>query len=160
MFHLTKQNWQLHIILLFYAVLTACASSQNKEVYNHEGEHSVAVVKKGVVTEVNEIMLAGRVTPIGNTTLGTLGRVAGASAGSTGPAAQILATLGGMIGSIVGATAEESMTRKKGQEIYIDLHDSDETIKVIQQLSEKPFATGDEVKVIQNGAKSRVTHVK
>lgn len=147
----------LILLVLSLSLLSGCASNQKqKEVYNKSSEQVLETVQTGVVTEVNDVMLAGQVSPIGNTTVGVLGQVAGASAGgSSGAAVQILATLGGMIGSILGASAEEAITRKPGQEIYVKLDDSDETVKIVQVL-DQPFKTGDMVRVIQNGSKSRV----
>ncbi len=151
--------YQAFSIALVLCFLSACASSpKQKTVVKPQNQQTLETVRQGKVTQVSDVMLSGRVTPIGSTTAGVLGRVAGASAGGTsGAAIQILATLGGMVGSILGASAEEKMTRQAGQEIFIQLDNSDETVRVVQALdNQTPFKMGDAVKVIENGSKSRV----
>lgn len=151
--------WRLLVMLsivISLSQLTACASTKDKSVVKPQSQQTVENVYFGTVSEVNEVMLAGRVTPVGSTTAGVLGRVAGASAGGTsGAAVQILATLGGMVGGILGSSAEEAMTRKPGLEIYVVLDASAEMVRVIQ-TAETTFSKGDRVKVIENGSKSRV----
>ncbi len=151
---------QLLLILCFVSLhlLSGCASHSDKTVVKQQEQKTVVNVSFGTVSEVNEVMLAGNVSPIGGTTAGVLGRVAGASAGgSSGAAIQILATLGGMVGSILGSSAEEAMTRKKGLEIYVILDDTQEMVRVVQ-LADVAFKAGDAVKVIENGSKSHVEH--
>ncbi len=143
---------------IFASLLAGCANNPDKQVVKQQEQQTIVDVSFGTVSEVNEVMLAGNVTPIGGTTAGVLGRVAGASAGgSSGAAVQILATLGGMVGSILGSSAEEAMTRKKGLEIYVILDDTQEMVRVVQ-TAEVAFKAGDAVKVIENGSKSHVEH--
>lgn len=145
-------------LMLITSFLTGCASNKEKQVVKKQEQQTIVNVSFGTVSEVNEVMLAGTVSPIGGTTVGVLGRVAGASAGgSSGAAVQILATLGGMVGSILGASAEEAMTREKGLEIYVVLDDTEEMVRVVQ-TAEVAFQAGDFVKVIENGSKSHVEH--
>lgn len=149
------------LLIIFFICTTAiagCANNPDKQVVKQQEQQTIVNVSFGTVSEVNEVMLAGRVTPIGGTTAGVLGRVAGASAGgSSGAAVQILATLGGMVGSILGSSAEEAITRQKGLEIYIILDDTEEMVRVVQ-TAEITFKAGDAVKVIENGSKSHVEH--
>lgn len=148
----------LAMLVICAGLVTGCANKPEKQVVKQHEQHSVVSVSFGTVSEVNEVMLAGNVSPIGGTTAGVLGRVAGASAGgSSGAAVQILATLGGMVGSILGSSAEEAMTRKQGLEIYVVLDDTEEMVRIVQ-VAEVPFKAGDFVKVIENGSKSHVEH--
>lgn len=140
-------------------LLSSCATTKTEEVYNREGVQPVEAVQTGVIESIKPIQIGGNITPIGNTTVGILGRVAGAAAGGGGAVSQILATLGGMLGSIAGASAEEAITRKEGIKITLML-DYGETIAIVQAIDDKEtFKTGEKVKVIDHDGIKRVAHL-
>lgn len=143
--------------------ITGCASTktggQSGDEYSQEGVQAVEEIQTAVIESIKPVEISGNITPIGNTTVGILGRVAGAAAGGGGAASQILANLGGMLGSILGASAEEKISRKPGIKLTLKL-EYGETIAIVQAKNDKEiFKVGDKVQVIEKAGIKRVAHL-
>jgi outer membrane lipoprotein SlyB len=90
-----------------------------------------------------------------------VGAVAGGIVGNTmgGGRGNTLATLAGVgLGAAAGNAIEQKATNRQGVEIEVRL-DGGESIVVTQENTDREsFYTGDRVRVIMGGGRTRVTH--
>ncbi|NOX28031.1 MAG: hypothetical protein GXP21_07605 [Gammaproteobacteria bacterium] len=144
------------LLIVALAVLTtACASSKSGKVYSRDETQNVQVVEVGTVIAIEDVLIEGTKTPIGAAAGTVVGGVIGAgSANSSGD--RVRGVLGAVIGGVVGAAAEEGFTRRKGQEITIEL-DGGGVISIVQE-ADQHIAINDTVRILTqpNGTK-RVT---
>ncbi|MBL4852510.1 MAG: hypothetical protein JKY90_09610 [Gammaproteobacteria bacterium] len=134
---------------------SACASSKSGKVYSRGETQHVQTVEVGTVIAVENVLIEGTKTPIGAAAGTVVGGVIGAgSADSSGD--RVRGVIGAVVGGVVGAAAEEGFTRRKGQEITIEL-DNGEVISIVQEADQK-IAINDTVRILTqpNGTK-RVT---
>lgn len=135
--------------------LGACASSNSGSVYSRDDARKVQTVKTGIVESVRQVKLEGTKTPIGTVAGGAIGGIAGGSVGH-GNGSALVAVIGAVIGGIAGSAAEEGITRKDALEITVKI-DGGALVAVVQEADE-PFKAGDKVRLIENGATTRVSH--
>ena len=64
--------------------------------------------------------------------------------------------VGAVAGALAGAALEEGVTRKDALEITVKL-DGGGLIAIVQEADE-PFNIGENVRIIENGSTSRVSH--
>jgi outer membrane lipoprotein SlyB len=146
---------QLFAVGLLSIFLGACASSNSGSVYSRDDARKVQTVKTGLVESVRQVKLEGTKTPIGTVAGGAIGGIAGSSVGH-GNGSSIVAVIGAVIGGIAGSAAEEGITRKDALEITVKI-DGGALVAVVQEADE-PFKAGDKVRLIENGATTRVSH--
>jgi outer membrane lipoprotein SlyB len=137
------------------ALLAACASSNSGEVYTRDQTRQVQTVKMGVVESVRQVKIEGTKTPIGAGAGAAVGGIAGSTVGG-GKGSTIAAVLGAVAGGVAGAAAEEGVTRKDGVEVTVRL-DSGAIIAIVQEADEV-FAPGEQVRILEGGGVTRVTH--
>lgn len=137
------------------ALLGACASGVGGDDYSRGQARREQTVRLGVLDSVREVRIEGTRSGVGATAGAVIGGVAGSSAGE-GRGATVGAVLGSVAGGVAGQAAEEGATRQAGLEITVKL-DSGRLIAVTQAADE-PFKPGDRVRVLSDGATSRVTH--
>ena len=113
-------------------------------------------VRYGKVTSVRSVTLEGSST--GGTLLGAaaggfLGNQVGSGSGRTA------ATIGGAaLGGAAGSHAGQAVNRRQGIEITVRL-DEGGNLSLVQEVNKnEAFNVGDRVRVLDNGAKARVTH--
>ena len=147
---------QLVIASLLSVMLIGCASSNSGAVYSRDEARKVQTVKTGVVEGVRQVKLEGTKTPIGTGAGAVVGGVAGGSIGSGGRTSAVGAVIGAVAGGIVGAMAEEGITRKDALEITVKL-DGGGLIAIVQEADEA-FNIGEQVRIIENGENSSVSH--
>ncbi len=147
-----------HVIMagILSVTLNGCASSNSGAVYSRDEARKVQTVKTGVVEGVRQVKLEGTKTPIGTGAGAVVGGVAGGSIGGGGRTSAVAAVLGAVAGGIVGAMAEEGVTRKDALEITVKL-DGGGLIAIVQEADEA-FNIGEQVRIIENGENSRVSH--
>jgi outer membrane lipoprotein SlyB len=84
--------------------------------------------------------------------------VAGGVAGSTighGRGSALGAIAGAVVGGLAGQAAEQGVTAKRGVEVTVKL-DGGQMVAIMQEADET-FRPGDRVRILSDGATSRVT---
>jgi outer membrane lipoprotein SlyB len=142
-------------ILMIASLLNACASSNSGDVYSREEARKIQTIRKGVVESVRTVKLEGTRTPVGTATGAVIGGVAGSTVGD-GKGSAIAAVIGAVAGGLLGSAAEEGLTRKDAFEITVKLENGS-LVAIVQEATEK-FAPGDNVRLIENGGVTRVSH--
>ncbi len=145
----------LFLVALISVFLVACASSNSGSVYKRDDARKVQTVKTGVVESVREVKLEGTQSPVGTIAGGAIGGIAGGAIGS-GRTSALGAVIGAVAGGIAGAATEEVVTRKDALEITVKL-DGGGLIAIVQEADEA-FQPGDQVRIVEGGDTSRVTH--
>lgn len=139
----------------FAAVLTGCATpGLGGGSYSREQARREQTVRVGVVESIREVKLEGTRSGIGP----GAGAVAGGVAGSTvghGRGSAVAAIAGAVVGGIAGQAAEQGLTAKRGVEVTVKL-DSGQMLAIVQEADET-FRPGDRVRILSDGATSRVT---
>jgi len=137
------------------ALLGACASGVGGGDYSRDDTRREQTVRLGVVDSVREVKIDGTRSGVGAGAGAVVGGVAGSTVGQ-GRGATVGAVLGSVAGGVAGQAAEQSATRQTGLEITV-LLDGGRLIAVTQAADET-FKPGDRVRILSDGATSRVTH--
>jgi len=137
------------------ALLGACASGVGGSDYSRDDTRREQTVRLGVVDSVREVKIDGTRSGVGAGAGAVVGGVAGSTVGQ-GRGATVGAVLGSVAGGVAGQAAEQSATRQTGLEITV-LLDGGRLIAVTQAADET-FKPGDRVRILSDGATSRVTH--
>jgi outer membrane lipoprotein SlyB len=137
------------------ALLSACASGVGGDDYSRDQARREQTVRLGVVDSVREVKIEGTRSGVGPAAGAVVGGVAGSTVGQ-GRGSTVGAVLGSVAGGVAGQAAEQGATRQTGLEITVKL-DSGRLIAVTQAADET-FKPGDRVRVLSDGATSRVTH--
>jgi outer membrane lipoprotein SlyB len=137
------------------ALLSGCAApGLGSGSYSREQARREQTVRMGYVESVREVKLEGTRTGVG----AGAGAIGGGIAGSTigHGAGSALGALGGaVVGGIAGQAAEQGFTGKRGIEVTVKL-DSGQMLAIMQEADET-FRPGDRVRILSDGATSRVT---
>jgi outer membrane lipoprotein SlyB len=141
--------------LTVIALLSACATGVGGDDYSRDQTRREQTVRLGVVDSVREVKIEGTRSGVGAVAGGAVGGVAGSTVGQ-GRGSTVGAVLGGVAGGVAGQAAEQGATRQTGLEITVKL-DSGKLIAVTQAAGES-FKPGDRVRVLSDGATTRVTH--
>jgi len=146
-------------LLLGCFTLVACVpATQTGTSYSRSEARALQQVKIGQVIDVTPVQIEGTKTGAGGVVGGAVGGIAASNAGgTTGDIVQVIA---GTAGAIVGAKAEEALTRADGEEYTIRLDDGD-VISVVQAIDPKarPIVAGDTVKLLSQGGTYRVVRL-
>lgn len=142
-------------VAAFLAVLTGCANpGLGGGSYSREQARREQTVRMGHVESVREVKLEGSRSGVGPAAGAVAGGVAGSSIGSGRGA--VLGTLAGaVVGGIAGQAAEQNFSGKRGLEVTVKL-DSGNMVAIMQEADEQ-FRPGDRVRILSDGATSRVT---
>ena len=142
-------------IAVVATMVTACtAPSVGGGSYSRDQARREQTVRMGHVESVREVKLEGTRTGLGAGT----GAVAGGVAGSTighGTGSALAAIAGAVVGGVAGQAAEQGVTAKRGVEVTVKL-DNGSMVAIVQEADET-FRPGDRVRVLSDGATSRVT---
>jgi len=141
--------------LTVIALLNACASGVGGGDYSRDQARREQTVRLGVVDSVRDVKIEGTRSGVGPAAGAVVGGVAGSTVGQ-GRGATVGAVLGSVAGGVAGQAAEQGATRQTGLEITVKL-DSGRLIAVTQAADEA-FKPGDRVRVLSDGATSRVSH--
>jgi len=137
------------------SVLGACAPSMSGGAYSRDQARREQSVRMGVVESVREVQIEGTRSGIGPAAGAVVGGIAGSNVGQ-GKGAAVGTVLGSVAGGIAGQAAEQAATRKTGLEITVRL-DGGRLVAITQEADEA-FRPGERVRIISDGATSRVTH--
>ena len=141
--------------LTVIALLSACATGVGGDDYSRDQTRREQTVRLGVVDSVREVKIEGTRSGVGAVAGGVVGGVAGSTVGQ-GRGSTVGAVLGSVAGGVAGQAAEQGATRQTGLEIMVKL-DSGRLIAVTQAADES-FKPGDRVRVLSDGATTRVAH--
>ena len=141
--------------LTVIALLSACATGVGGDDYSRDQTRREQTVRLGVVDSVREVKIEGTRSGVGAVAGGVVGGVAGSTVGQ-GRGSTVGAVLGSVAGGVAGQAAEQGATRQTGLEITVKL-DSGRLIAVTQSADES-FKPGDRVRVLSDGATTRVAH--
>ena len=136
-------------------VVSGCASpGLGGGAYSREQARREQTVRMGVVESVREVKLEGTRTGVGPGAGAVAGGIAGSSIGH-GRGAALGALAGAVVGGIAGQAAEQGLTAKRGVEVTVKL-DNGQMVAIMQEADEA-FRPGDRVRILSDGATSRVT---
>lgn len=141
--------------LMAIALLGACASGVGGGDYSRDDTRREQTVRLGVVDSVREVKIDGTRSGVGAGAGAVVGGVAGSTVGQ-GRGATVGAVLGSVAGGVAGQAAEQSATRQTGLEITVLLEGG--RLIAVTQAADETFKPGDRVRVLSDGATSRVTH--
>lgn len=138
-------------------MMGGCTSSLSGDSYSRDEARTVQNVRLGTVEFLRPVQIEGSKTPIG----AGAGAVAGGIGGSTmggGKGSYVLAVIGALAGGLIGAAAEEGMTRTQGVEITV--REDDGTLRAYVQQVEpnEVFRVGERVRIMTVNGTSRVAH--
>ena len=138
----------------FATVLTGCAPGLGGGTYSREQARREQTVRMGVVESVREVKLEGTRSGVGPAAGAVVGGVAGSTIGS-GRGSAVAAVLGAVAGGVAGQAAEQGVTAKRGVEVTVKL-DNGQMVAIMQEADET-FRPGDRVRILSDGATSRVS---
>ena len=101
--------------------------------------------------------IEGTKTPIGSGAGAIAGGVAASSIGH-GTGSAVAAVIGAVAGGLLGAAAEEGLTRTQGVEITVREDDGSMRAYVQEVEENEIFRVGERVRIMSVNGNSRVTH--
>ena len=135
-------------------VLTGCAPGLGGSSYTREQARREQTVRMGVVESVREVKIEGTRSGVGPAAGAVAGGVAGSAIGS-GRGSAVAAVLGAVVGGVAGQATEEGVTGRRGVEVTVKLDNG--SMVAITQEADETFRPGDRVRILSDGATSRVT---
>jgi outer membrane lipoprotein SlyB len=122
--------------------------------YTREQARREQTVRMGVVESVREVKIEGTRSGVGPGAGAVAGGIAGSSIGH-GRGAALGAVAGAVVGGVAGQVAEQSLTGRRGVEVTVRLDEG--RMLAITQEADEAFRPGDRVRILSDGATSRVT---
>jgi outer membrane lipoprotein SlyB len=136
-------------------IIAGCAApGLGGDSYSREQARREQTVRMGVVESVREVKLEGTRSGIGAGAGAVTGGLAGSNIGH-GTGSAIAAVAGALVGGVAGQAAEQGLTAKRGVEVTVKL-DTGQMLAIVQEADET-FRPGDRVRILSDGATSRVT---
>jgi len=145
------------MIATMSVALTGCVSSQSGNVYSRDDVGRAQHVRMGTITALRPVKIEGTKSPIGSGAGAVAGGIAASSIGG-GRGSYVAAVLGAVAGGMLGAAAEEGLTRAEGVEITV-LDDNGQTYAYVQGLTEgEVFRVNDRVRILTINGTTRISH--
>ena len=137
--------------------LGGCQSSLTGDTYSRDEARAVQTVRMGTIESLRPVKIEGTKTPIGAGAGALVGGIGGSGLGG-GRGSAVLAVVGAVAGGLLGAAAEEGLTRTQGVEITV--REDDGTMRAYVQEVEpnQVFRVGERVRIMTVNGTSRVTH--
>lgn len=137
--------------------LGGCQSSLTGDTYSRDEARAVQTVRMGTIESLRPVKIEGTKTPIGAGAGAVVGGIGGSGLGG-GRGSAVLAVVGAVAGGLLGAAAEEGLTRTQGVEITV--REDDGTMRAYVQEVEpnQVFRVGERVRILTVNGTSRVTH--
>ncbi|MBZ9665145.1 hypothetical protein H3221_010310 [Pseudomonas sp. LMG 31766] len=137
--------------------LGGCQSSLTGDTYSRDEARAVQTVRMGTIESLRPVKIEGTKTPIGAGAGAVVGGIGGSGLGG-GRGSAVLAVVGAVAGGLLGAAAEEGLTRTQGVEITV--REDDGTLRAYVQEVEpnQVFRVGERVRIMTVNGTSRVTH--
>lgn len=142
------KHCQIAVLALALA-LSACMPRHTNSQYEQTDIGRASTVMRGEIIAMREVKLSGTNSGLGATTGAVGGGVGGAVAGGNNLPAAIVGTVGGaVVGGVVGAVAEEQLTKDKAVEFVI--RQENDQIIAVPQSNEENLAVGERVLVLRS----------
>lgn len=151
----TRQRAVVAVLAAAVLGLGGCATGLGGETYSRGEARRAMTVQYGVVESVRYVKLEGTKTPIGALGGAAIGGIAGSGIGE-GRGAAIATVIGAVAGGLAGSAIEEGATRSQGVEVTVRL-ENNQLMAVVQDDKGEDFRTGDSVRIVRDGATTRVT---
>ncbi len=152
-----KHRIAMLFVLSAVVALSGCASNLSGDSYSREEARVPQQVQYATVEQVRPVKIEGTKTPIGAGAGAIIGGVAGSTAGG-GRGSAVAAAVGTVAGGLLGAAAEEGITREQGVEVTVR-YDNGQTVAIVQAASKnETFKVGDRVRVLSVDGNTRVSH--
>ena len=137
--------------------LGGCQSSLTGDTYSRDEARAVQTVRMGTIESLRPVKIEGTKTPIGAGAGAVVGGIGGSGIGG-GRGGAVMAVVGAVAGGLLGAAAEEGLTRTQGVEITV--REDDGTMRAYVQEVEpnQVFRVGERVRIMTVNGTSRVTH--
>lgn len=135
------------------ATVTGCAGLGSSS-YSREQARREQTVRMGYVESVREVQIEGTRSGVGAVGGAVVGGVGGRAIGR-GTGSTVASVLGAVAGGVAGHMAEQNVTAKRGVEVTVKL-DNGQMVAITQEADET-FRPGDRVRILSDGATSRVT---
>ena len=135
-------------------VLSGCAPGLGGSSYSREQARREQTVRMGYVESVREVKIEGTRTGVGAASGAVAGGIGGSAIGH-GRGSAVAAVAGAVVGGIAGQAAEQGITARRGVEVTVKL-DNGSMVAITQEAAET-FRPGDRVRILSDGATSRVT---
>lgn len=138
-------------------MLGGCASNLSGDSYSRDEARTVQNVRLGTIEFLRPVQIEGTKTPIGAGAGAAVGGIGGSTMGG-GKGSYVLAVIGALAGGLIGAAAEEGLTRTQGVEITV--REDDGTLRAYVQQVEpnEVFRVGERVRIMTVNGTSRVAH--
>jgi outer membrane lipoprotein SlyB len=137
-------------------LLAACAGPpETGNVYNNYQTMHEQSVRMGIVESVRNVTIANPESGVGVMTGASLGGLAGSEVGG-GKGSIAAGIIGAVAGGIAGQHVERGSNARHGLEITVKL-DTGQLLAVVQPADEI-FRPNERVRLISDGAMTRVTH--
>lgn len=149
-----KPLFTITVTVLVAAALQACAPGMGSGTYSREQARREQSVRMGVVESVREVQIEGTRSGVGPVAGALIGGIAGSTIGQ-GRGSAVGTVVGGVAGGVAGQAAEQAGTRRTGIEVTVKL-DNGQMVAITQE-ADQTFRPGDRVRILSDGATSRVT---
>ncbi len=136
-------------------LLAGCATGLGGGTYERAEARRAMTVQYGTVEAVRRVQIEGTKTPIGAVAGAAVGGIAGSGVGG-GRGQGIATVIGAVAGGVAGAAIEEGVTRRAGVEVTVRLSNG-QLLAVVQEDGGENFGPGERVRVLQDGASTRVS---
>jgi len=137
-------------------LVTGCQSNLGGNVYSRDDARQAQIVQMGTIVALRPVEIEGTKTPIGSGAGAAIGGIGGSGLGG-GRGSLVMAVIGAVAGGLLGAAAEEGLTRVQGVEITVREDDGKMRAYVQQVEKNEIFRVGDRVRIMTVGGNSRVT---
>ena len=143
----------LSILILFF--ITSCVyNPQRPDIVESSSAQRVQTVQTAIVVDVKSIIISGD-RETGAIAGGVIGAAAGQSITESDVESGIGGVIGGIVGSSVGSAIGNQITQKDAIELFLEL-ESGKVVSIIQAKSQYEFQSGQSVRIVKSGGKSRV----
>lgn len=147
----------ISVCLAALLALAGCQSSLTGDSYSRSEARAVQTVRMGTIESLRPVKIEGTKTPIGGGAGAVLGGIGGSGLGG-GRGSAVLAVVGAVAGGLLGAAAEEGLTRTQGVEITVREDDGAMRAYVQEVEPNQVFRVGERVRIMTVNGTSRVTH--
>lgn len=141
-------------LVLAAILLSGCATGLGGGTYERAEARRAMTVQLGTIESIRVVQLEGTRSPVGAVAGAAVGGIAGSGVGG-GRGQGIATVLGAVAGGLAGAAIEEGVTRRTGVEITVLLSNG-QMLAVVQEDQGERFQPGERVRVLRDGATTRV----
>ena len=137
-------------------VLGGCTSNLTGDSYSRDEARTVQNVRMGTIEYLRPVQIEGTKSPVGSIAGAAVGGIGGSSVGG-GKGSYVMAVIGAVTGGLLGAAAEEGLTRTQGVEITVREDDGSLRAYVQEVEPNQVFQVGQRVRILTVNGTSRVT---